>query len=514
MSACLALIERPSSPKKRHLSLVPPRSSEIPAAWIVFAYNFNQEGQRINRRQIGAIGGAGTQSTAYTYDARLSLASSTRTGTAPGTTNYAFDSNINRTRDGSSTFAYEASNLIDSGGGQSFNHNAVGQITAQVSNGGSLNYQYNWNDQIKRVTGSVGVNYIYDGSGNRVSKQFDNNGAKTDYLWNGSEVLKEYNGDGSVKAQYLMGLGREGIKTGGKWSFYLNDALDSTYMLVDASGNVNGQWSYDDWGNSTTMSAPARTAYNPYLFQGQQFDAETGLYSMRARYYDPKTARFTSPDPIRLGGGRNMYSFAAGDPVNLTDPSGLQAWPRSFRRVNTTPPRRVVEHQMEGLGNIGADSFMFVGLAARDLIWLGRLAGGFAAVEGSEAIWMGAGKFIREAGSAVGTPQEEAFAAELVTQGRHVVSRFGLEGVDFIIEGEAWEYKGLKSFGDNTLKDAIETAVEENKASRIVIDARSFSTTDKFIEDQMNRLHGKGYFQQINQVMILTKDTVYRYGFK
>ena len=328
MSACLALIERPSSPKKRHLSLVPPRSSEIPAAWIVFAYNFNQEGQRILRRQIGAIGGAGTQNTAYTYDARLSLASSTRTGAGSvGTTNYAFDSNINRTRDGSSTFAYEFNNLIDSGGGQSFNHNAVGQITAQVSNGGSLNYQYNWNDQIKRVTGSVGVNYVYDGSGNRVSKQFDNNGAKTDYLWNGSEVLKEYNGDGSVKAQYLMGLGREGIKTGGKWSFYLNDALDSTYMLVDASGHVNGQWSYDDWGNSTTLSAPARTSYNPYLFQGQQFDAETGLYSMRARYYDPKTARFTSPDPIRLGGGRNMYTAFGGDPIGRMDPSGLQEGP-------------------------------------------------------------------------------------------------------------------------------------------------------------------------------------------
>jgi len=44
---------------------------------------------------------------------------------------------------------------------------------------------------------------------------------------------------------------------------------------------------------------------------------------MRNRYYDPRTGRFTQEDPAGLGGGLNLYGFAAGDPVNFSDPFGL-----------------------------------------------------------------------------------------------------------------------------------------------------------------------------------------------
>jgi hypothetical protein len=44
---------------------------------------------------------------------------------------------------------------------------------------------------------------------------------------------------------------------------------------------------------------------------------------MRARYYDPVVRRFISEDPIGLAGGINWYAFAAGDPINRSDPSGL-----------------------------------------------------------------------------------------------------------------------------------------------------------------------------------------------
>ena len=49
----------------------------------------------------------------------------------------------------------------------------------------------------------------------------------------------------------------------------------------------------------------------------------SGLQYMRNRYYDPKTGRFAQEDPIGLGGGTNLYGFAAGDPVNFRDPLGL-----------------------------------------------------------------------------------------------------------------------------------------------------------------------------------------------
>jgi RHS repeat-associated protein len=56
---------------------------------------------------------------------------------------------------------------------------------------------------------------------------------------------------------------------------------------------------------------------------GAQYDQETGLYYMRARYYDPELGRFLSEDPIGIAGGLNLYAYAGNDPVNASDPAGL-----------------------------------------------------------------------------------------------------------------------------------------------------------------------------------------------
>jgi RHS repeat-associated protein len=59
------------------------------------------------------------------------------------------------------------------------------------------------------------------------------------------------------------------------------------------------------------------------LLDGQ--DASGNLYR-RNRYYDPVAGRFTQEDPIGLAGGMNLYGFAGGDPVNFTDPFGLDPY--------------------------------------------------------------------------------------------------------------------------------------------------------------------------------------------
>ena len=60
-------------------------------------------------------------------------------------------------------------------------------------------------------------------------------------------------------------------------------------------------------------------------YTGQRWDAETGLYHYRARYYSPALGRFLTADPIGYGDGLNVYAYVANDPVNLVDPSGLGA---------------------------------------------------------------------------------------------------------------------------------------------------------------------------------------------
>ena len=41
------------------------------------------------------------------------------------------------------------------------------------------------------------------------------------------------------------------------------------------------------------------------------------------RYYDPYRARFLTRDPAGYGAGPNLYAFCDGDPINESDPSGL-----------------------------------------------------------------------------------------------------------------------------------------------------------------------------------------------
>uniref|UniRef100_UPI000A9BB944 RHS repeat-associated core domain-containing protein n=1 Tax=Pantoea sp. A4 TaxID=1225184 RepID=UPI000A9BB944 len=55
---------------------------------------------------------------------------------------------------------------------------------------------------------------------------------------------------------------------------------------------------------------------------GQYEDRETGLHYNLFRYYDPQVGRFTTPDPIGVLGGTNLYQYAP-NPNGWVDPLGL-----------------------------------------------------------------------------------------------------------------------------------------------------------------------------------------------
>ena len=59
------------------------------------------------------------------------------------------------------------------------------------------------------------------------------------------------------------------------------------------------------------------------ILAGQYYDEETGLHYNYHRYYDPKTGRYLTPDPIGLGGGINLFVYASNNPINAIDPFGL-----------------------------------------------------------------------------------------------------------------------------------------------------------------------------------------------
>ncbi len=59
------------------------------------------------------------------------------------------------------------------------------------------------------------------------------------------------------------------------------------------------------------------------MYIGREVTDASGFYYMRGRYYAPGLARFISRDPAGLAGGINMYAYAGDDPVDFSDPTGL-----------------------------------------------------------------------------------------------------------------------------------------------------------------------------------------------
>ena len=104
---------------------------------------------------------------------------------------------------------------------------------------------------------------------------------------------------------------------------YLYDRRSSVRALTDGNGSITASYTYDAFGNLLSSTG---STINPYRYTGQQFDSLTGLYDLRARYYDPTSGRFLSRDTASIDFNNpvevNRYSYAEENPVNVTDPSG------------------------------------------------------------------------------------------------------------------------------------------------------------------------------------------------
>jgi RHS repeat-associated protein len=86
---------------------------------------------------------------------------------------------------------------------------------------------------------------------------------------------------------------------------------------------VTDSYDYDVFGNKINSTG---TTPNNYLYRGEQFDSDLGLYYLRARYYNPITGRFMSRDPedhaLLAPNELHKYLYAGGDPIDGIDPTG------------------------------------------------------------------------------------------------------------------------------------------------------------------------------------------------
>ncbi len=370
------------------------RVAELTHGKFAIAYRYDASGNR-----TAVTDGSGSH--AYQYDA-LNRLTGAQHEALPAEV-YSYDAAGNRT--GSATdpaYQYDSAGRLTAAEGSTFTYDKNGSLTSKTTMKGKTAYTWDMENRLVRVELPDGgtVSYKYDPFGRRIEKSV--NGVVTAYVYDGNAILLELDASGQMIARYMSGPGIDWplmVEREGQTWFYHDDALGSIAGLTDAAGGVVRSYAYDTWGQpaertaSSTADPPAGLApagpgsrpgarlragglaphaeatgpANPFLFAGREFDAETGLYYLRARYYDPAVGRFISSDPLDLPGlvitGQspsheeallppaaaaafrggdpdlmptlraaaqytpqrlNPYAYALNNPIRLRDPSGLQ----------------------------------------------------------------------------------------------------------------------------------------------------------------------------------------------
>ena len=111
-------------------------------------------------------------------------------------------------------------------------------------------------------------------------------------------------------------------------AFYLGDLQQSVLAVVDAAGSVVAKNAFHSYGALKQASGGP----DPFGFIAREHDAGSGLWDLKARPYRAELGRFLAPDPVALFQADTLllkpsffapYAYAAADPINLADPSGL-----------------------------------------------------------------------------------------------------------------------------------------------------------------------------------------------
>ena len=178
--------------------------------------------------------------------------------------------------------------------------------------------------------------YLYDMDGVRQEKTV--NGVTHTYYTDGTKIIAEKVGD-KVFEYYYDAQGVIGFKYDGNVYYYKKNLLGDIDRIYDANKNLVAEYKYDAWGNhriytsggidiTENMSYNSSVAkLNPFRYRGYYYDAETGLYYLNSRYYDPSIGRFINADDISYIqptdiNGLNLFAYCGNNPVMYTDNEG------------------------------------------------------------------------------------------------------------------------------------------------------------------------------------------------
>ncbi|WP_027064298.1 RHS repeat-associated core domain-containing protein, partial [Lonsdalea quercina] len=194
-------------------------------------------------------------------------------------------------------------------------------------------------DRLRRVSLPDGARwrYGYDAFGRRVSKVREGQGASlqsvstVQYQWDGDQLVGQvqYYADGTPAREVqwvyepgsfrpLAQVERKGEET--RLHYVVTDLAGTARELCSETGEVHWRGEQGLWNGHREDRLPVgrkrylgdaanEEVYCELRYQGQIYDAETGLYYNRHRYYDADSGQYISPDPIGLAGGLRPQGY-------------------------------------------------------------------------------------------------------------------------------------------------------------------------------------------------------------